>query len=225
MGSPHRCSHWRNFSYIAREQMLRHFLYCPRRWGLGSQQSGPLYKSHKNYLFFFFVCPTFLPSLEAATHRLSVEQQIQSEPRGDTPRLSPQIPTITVLYPEPLNCPRVGISYIPYNHQLSKENRTNWKCLQKKKKNEHWKVITVKNVPLHHQKVGARLSWNLPNWSSIVCLLFLFWCGLFFWDRIPLCSAGCLGTHCQSGWPLTYSDLQALAFLTLELKACISSPG
>lgn len=115
----------------------------------------------------------FLWRLPATAFR--VEQQIQSEPWGGTPLLRPQISTITLLYPKPLNCPRVEISYSPYNHQLSKENRTNCKCLQNKKKkyHEHWKVITVTYLPLLPLEGGGDGSDLLKSTKLKPCCLFV----------------------------------------------------
>lgn len=72
--------------------------------------------------------PTFWnccrPPSSAQNSKLS-----QSPSQGDTPLLSQEKATIALLYPEPLNRPRAGISSIPYNHQWGKANRTNWECL------------------------------------------------------------------------------------------------
>jgi hypothetical protein len=56
----------------------------------------------------------------------------------------------------------------------------------------------------------------------IYLFLFLF---LFFWDRVSLCSPGCLGTHSvdQAGFKLR--NPPASASQVLGLRACTTTPG
>jgi hypothetical protein len=48
---------------------------------------------------------------------------------------------------------------------------------------------------------------------------------LVFWDRVSLCSPGCLGTHSVDQAGLKLRNLPASASGVLGLKACATTPG
>jgi hypothetical protein len=64
------------------------------------------------------------------------------------------------------------------------------------------------------------VSARTEAYSGTECDLFVC---LFVWDKISICSPGCPGTLCRSGWPKTQRSTH-LCLSSAEIKVCAITP-
>ena len=89
---------------------------------------------------------------------------------------------------------------------------------EKKKSQNQAKANRTKSLRI----LNNPFMWQLKGLTVFVCCLFVC---LFVWDRVSLCSPGCLGTPwvAQAGFELR--DLSAFASRMLRLKGFVTSTG